>query len=182
MAQYDPANAEACSAAFRKLTSFAELASILAISTKQLGFYLNRGRIYRTFKLNKRTGGQRQISVPRTGLFHIQRKLVPFFHSLYRYRSPVHGFVPGRSIRSNAHQHLHSSVVMNLDLKQFFPSITFARLYGLFQRKPYSLPSNVATMIARLCTIPEGSCRLARPLLRSSRTWCAHTWTKILRI
>jgi retron-type reverse transcriptase len=43
-------------------------------------------------------------------------------------------------------------VVINLDLKDFFPSITFPRVKGLFQALGYD--SHVATLLALLCTEP----------------------------
>ena len=163
MAQLDPAKREALVAAVQSLTSFRDLATLLDVNSKQLGFYLNAGRIYRTFPLKKKSGGERLISCPRTGLFHIQQKLVPFFNAFYKGRSPVHGFVPGRSIRSNAHKHLNSAVLMNMDLLDFFPSITFPRIFGLLRSKPYSLPSNIAAMVARLCTTREGKLPVGSP-------------------
>src|SRR5262249_45514445 len=60
------------------------------------------------------------------------------------------GFVPGRSTMSNAVPHVNRHVVLNADLKDFFPSITFPRVKGVFQALGYS-PA-VATILALLCT------------------------------
>jgi hypothetical protein len=51
---------------------------------------------------------------------------------------------------TNAAPHVGSSVVINADLKDFFPSITLARVDGLFRRIGYS-PA-IATILALLCT------------------------------
>ena len=40
----------------------------------------------------------------------------------------AHGFRVGRSIMSNAAQHTNKAIVINLDLKDFFPSIGFHRV------------------------------------------------------
>src|SRR5206468_12931543 len=40
---------------------------------------------------------------------------------------PAHGFVPGRSIVTNASPHCRRAVVVNMDLEGFFPSIGFPR-------------------------------------------------------
>src|SRR5205085_7108156 len=64
--------------------------------------------------------------------------------------APAQGFVPGRSIVSNASVHAGQAVVVSLDLQDFFPSIGFARVRSVFQRCGYS-PA-VATVLALLCT------------------------------
>src|SRR5262249_29867281 len=63
---------------------------------------------------------------------------------------PAHGFVPGRSILTNAQPHAGKAFVVNLDLRDFFPSIAFPRVRSVFQRAGYS-PA-VATILALLCT------------------------------
>lgn len=51
--------------------------------------------------------------------------------------------------------------VLNLDLKNFFPSITFPRVIGLFKKKPYEIPSPAATVLAQICCfedkLPQGA-------------------------
>ena len=51
--------------------------------------------------------------------------------------------------------------LFGLDLKDFFPSINFGRVYGMFQARPYQLPQRVATILAQLCCygnyIPQGA-------------------------
>ena len=75
-------------------------------------------------------------------------------------RSCVHGFIGGRSIATNAQQHVGRDWVLTLDLKGFFPSINFGRVRGLFITR-YGIPPNVATLLARICTfdneLPQGA-------------------------
>lgn len=47
--------------------------------------------------------------------------------------SHVHGFVPGRSLVSNASAHVDSGLIVNIDLKDFFPSISARRVYGFWR-------------------------------------------------
>src|SRR5207249_4789992 len=63
---------------------------------------------------------------------------------------PAHGFLPGRSIVTNAAVHAGRGVVLNMDLESFFPSITFPRVRSVFQRLGYSPAA--ATILALLCT------------------------------
>jgi len=62
----------------------------------------------------------------------------------------AHGFIKGRSIRTNAAPHVGKQVVVNADLKDFFPTITFHRVRGAFEQLGYS-PA-VATILALLST------------------------------
>lgn len=64
----------------------------------------------------------------------------------------AHGFVPSRSILTNAAPHVGQRVVVNLDLKDFFPTLTFRRVKGLFASLGYS--EHVATVLALLTTEP----------------------------
>jgi retron-type reverse transcriptase len=65
----------------------------------------------------------------------------------------AHGFRRGRSIVSNAAPHAGAEVVVNLDLKDFFPTITFRRIRGVFRKLGYA--EQVATILALLCSEPH---------------------------
>lgn len=62
----------------------------------------------------------------------------------------AHGFVVGRSACTNARVHVGADVVISLDLRTFFTSITVARVNGLFRAMGY--PEPVAWTLATLCT------------------------------
>jgi retron-type reverse transcriptase len=65
----------------------------------------------------------------------------------------AHGFVTGRSIVSNAVPHVGAAIVVNLDLEEFFPTLTYRRVKGLFVKLGYA--EEVATILALLCTEPR---------------------------
>ena len=56
---------------------------------------------------------------------------------------------------------MKKSYVFNLDIKDFFPSINFGRVYGLLLAKPYECTREVATVLAQICTVnntlPQGA-------------------------
>jgi len=58
--------------------------------------------------------------------------------------------VPGRSTKTNALPHVKRAVVVNMDLKDFFPTIVFPRVKGIFRSLGYS-PA-VATVFALIAT------------------------------
>ncbi len=62
----------------------------------------------------------------------------------------AHGFRRDRSIVSNAQPHVGADVIINFDLKDFFPSISYKRVKGLFQSFGYS--EAAATIFGLLCT------------------------------
>ena len=114
-----------------------------------------------TFDIPKRSGGTRKISTPITALKIIQRKLNQVLQQVYEPRPSVHSFISDHDIVSNAKKHLRREWVLNLDLKNFFPSITFPRVIGLFKKKPYEIPSPAATVLAQICCfedkLPQGA-------------------------
>lgn len=61
-------------------------------------------------------------------------------------------FRPGRSILDNAALHVGKAVVVRIDLKDFFPSIVFRRVKGVFESFGYN--EGVATLLALLATEP----------------------------
>ncbi|MBV9469013.1 MAG: RNA-directed DNA polymerase, partial [Abitibacteriaceae bacterium] len=59
-------------------------------------------------------------------------------------------FRPALNIAHNAARHAGASVIVRLDLKDFFPSITFKRVKRMFQRLGFN--EGVATLFALLAT------------------------------
>jgi RNA-directed DNA polymerase len=62
----------------------------------------------------------------------------------------AHGFVTGRSILTNATPHVGQQILVNADLQNFFPTITFHRVLGAFTQLGYSPAA--ATILALLVT------------------------------
>ncbi|SMO63032.1 reverse transcriptase family protein [Melghirimyces algeriensis] len=122
---------------------------------KWLTYHRNTATLchYHRFTIPKRSGGKREISAPKRSLRQAQEWVK---HQLLD-RLPIHpaacGFVPGKSTLVNARQHLGQSVVVKMDLKDFFPSITFRRVKGLFQSS-FGYSESVSTLLALLCTEP----------------------------
>lgn len=116
---------------------------------------------YYEFSLPKKTGGVRQISAPDVFVKMVQRKLLPFLEELYEPSKPVHGFVKGRGIISNALPHAGRKAILNVDIEDFFGTINFGRVRGMLMAWPYNLHSTTATIIARICTykghLPQGA-------------------------
>ena len=105
---------------------------------------------YRRFLLPKKTGGQRTISAPMPRLKRAQYWVLDQLLAKVPSHGAAHGFLPGRSIVTNATPHAGREVVINLDIQDFFPTITFPRIKGVFRGLGYD--ERVATMLALLCS------------------------------
>lgn len=151
---------------FAALKTRQDVADLLEIDRAHLNYHLQispRSIRYTTFDIPKRSGGTRKISTPVTALKIIQQKLNQVLQHVYydRRRPSVHSFIRSHSILSNARAHLRREWVLNIDLKDFFPSITFPRIRGLLIAKPYEIPSVAATVLAQICCfedkLPQGA-------------------------
>jgi RNA-directed DNA polymerase len=138
-----------------RLNSFTDIASALSLEPQQLQWLVyergdSRVDHYIRFTIPKRSGGSRLISRPRPSLQQAQQ----WVHDSILRRQPLHpaamAFRPGVSIVDNARLHVGARIVVRLDLKEFFPTITFARVRGLFESFGYN--PGVATVLALLCT------------------------------
>lgn len=100
--------------------------------------------------IRKRHGESRLIEIPKFKLKQIQRRLLDGLIALLPPHEAAHGFRVGRSIRTFAAPHVGARVVIRLDLRNFFPSITRRRLLPVFLTAGY--PEAVARLFAGLCT------------------------------
>ena len=140
------------------------LAALLRIQPKKLAYIIYKVKDedrYSTFEIPKKRGGARTITAPEGRLKTIQRRLAAELLEAYPERHCVHGFAKGKSIRSNARAHLHKRWVINIDLKDFFPSIHFGRVVGVFKAEPFSFGDRLAREIANICcfnkALPQGA-------------------------
>ncbi len=150
---------------YRKLRSLQDLADFWRVKPSQLSYYafrVDKNRVYKTFSVPRRNGGQRQIEAPRRTLKYLQRLMHESLSIMYGAHPSAHGFLSGHSIVTNARRHRNSQYILNTDLANFFPSITRKRIYGRLTAAPYLLYRNVANVIAALSTnahsqLPQGS-------------------------
>jgi hypothetical protein len=105
---------------------------------------------YVYFEIPKRSGGKRLLAAPQPKLAKAQEWILHNVLEKLATEAPAHGFVKGRSTVTCAAPHVGRDVVVNLDLSDFFPTIGFGRVRGVFHKLGYS-PA-VATIFALLCT------------------------------
>jgi hypothetical protein len=105
---------------------------------------------YRRFMIPKRGGGERAIWAPMPLLKAAQHWILHNIAEKLPVHGAVHGFLPGRSTLSNAAAHTDARIVLKMDVKDFFPTVTLARVKGIFRKAGYR--EQVATLLALLCT------------------------------
>lgn len=131
-----------------------------ATSVKRLISLARKGR-YFSFKIPKKKKGEfRSIDAPGKGLRNVQRALNLVLQEIYTPHAAAMGFVIGRSVVSNAQVHLGQNYVYNIDLKDFFPSITSGRVFKRLQAKPFCLNEKIASMVSDLCCYKHGDLKV----------------------
>ena len=125
------------------------VANLIGYKPKKLSSLLYKipdRKKYTAFDIGKKNGGVRTINAPIPELKLAQRRLHEVLSAclaeveVLEKVSPLctlsHGFSKNRSIYSNAKRHKGRRWVLNLDLKDFFPSINFGRVRGLSNEEP----------------------------------------------
>jgi len=143
------------------LTDFGDaagLAKAMGITVGQLSFLSFNRRVskvshYRRFYMQKKSGGKRLISAPMPRLKQAQYWVLENILNKIPVHKSAHGFANEKSIVTNAQPHVQQDVVINLDFKDFFPTINFRRVKGVFCNLGYS--EHLATILAAICTEPD---------------------------
>lgn len=135
-----------------------ELAELMQISLSELRFVAYNRTVsevthYEKFQLPKKTGGFRTISAPMPKLKSAQHWILQEVLNKLPVHAAAHGFVTKKSIVTNAKEHLQNTLLVNIDLKDFFPSIHYPRVKGFFKAIGYS--EQIATIFALICTESE---------------------------
>lgn len=139
-----------------------DLCNILNISLKQLKYllFVKRNK-YIEFEIPKKNGDTRRILSPVVDLKIIQKKLAILLYNSYEFLDVQHGFIKNRSCLTNANLHIGKRFVLNIDLENFFDTIHFGRVRGLFMNKPYNYNKELATYLAMLVCengkLPQGA-------------------------
>lgn len=138
-----------------------DLAQYLALSPGELDWFADcqsreRASIpeplrhYRYHWVAKASGSLRLIEAPKPRLKQLQRRLLDEILEHIPPHEAAHGFRAGRSIATYAAPHVGQTIVLKMDLRDFFVSITGARVIWLFLTAGY--PEGVARLLTGLCT------------------------------
>lgn len=154
---------------FLRVQSVDDLSHILGLSIGDLKSAIEIAH-YNSFEIPKKCGGTRLISSPDAITRSLQSKLYVYLKAYYQSVHPncVHGFVPkykakaSHHMKANAQVHLGMPFLLNIDIKDFFHSISTERVRSLFANSPFYFDHGVSTVLALLCCyerkLPMGAC------------------------
>ncbi|MBQ5964296.1 reverse transcriptase domain-containing protein [Massilia sp. ZL223] len=133
---------------------FEHLSLLLGLNIEPLARMIaSPSSFYREFAIPKRSGGKRNICAPHESLLLAQRWILKNILEKSEVHVAAQGFLPGRSIKSNALIHLNSKNLLKMDLRDFFPSIPMSWVINVFKDCGYA--PNVAYYLASLCCHSE---------------------------
>lgn len=137
-----------------------ELVRLLKTSFFKLEEMIN-SPFYERFYIRKKAGGLREIIAPGEDLKKVQKQLNYFLQAYYLCLKPkeVTGFVinpnyldKSCNIFENAKAHIDKKHILNVDLLNFFPSISAARIKELFLSNLFQFNRHIAEALALLVT------------------------------
>lgn len=167
----------------RNCTTQRDLARILGYPERkftQILFTQNVIDQYKKFEISKKSGGLRTIYAPKDELKELQRRLSTYLQDCHKeielHRLSNHQQISIKSFSSfafrqkiklelsnrilhfdiynHALKHTNKKFVLNLDLENFFETITFSRIVGYFiKNESFLLKKDIAILIAQICTI-----------------------------
>jgi RNA-directed DNA polymerase len=108
---------------------------------------------YSRFQIPKKKGGVRNIASPKQEMRQAQAWILTNILSKRADATASNvsfAFQKSKNIRQNAEKHLNKNFVVRMDLKDFFPSIKFRRVKGMFHKLGYN--EGLATVFALVCT------------------------------
>ncbi|TGL45974.1 reverse transcriptase domain-containing protein [Leptospira perdikensis] len=141
-------------ALFKSLNSVETVANILEVSPKILNYYTFKSENYQKFFIRKKNGKPRTIYSPNTNIKILQQKLLYIFNLLYKPNQYAYGYIKERNIVDNANKHLKKKFILNVDLSDYFPSITYRRVIG-YLVKNLKIENTAARIITKLICVED---------------------------
>ncbi|GEJ39239.1 hypothetical protein FPKKA176_contig00107-0001 [Flavobacterium psychrophilum] len=127
------------------------LAQLLNIEYHELNNIIeNRTYFYTYYLIKKRTKGHRRIIAPYSNISEVQNWIKNNILDNLTTNINSTAYQKGNSISNNAKIHENNQVIFNIDLENFFETITERRIYGVFKSIGYT--KNVAIDLAKICT------------------------------
>lgn len=124
-----------------------------AVSSKHSEAY------YRKFAINKKNGGKRIINEPLPNLKRVQYWILQNILSEITVSPYAKAYIVKRGLKQNLRFHKGQKKVLNLDIKDFFPSITQEQVENVFKSVGYS--TTLTKYLAKLCMLenylPQGA-------------------------
>ena len=117
---------------------------------------------YTTVEIPKRSGGSRELSIPSDALKSMQKRLAKAFEKELgqKVHKTANAYIRGRNTLTNAVPHLGCAVLIKLDIKDFFPSVTREMLEPYLWRFVFHEPRALERVLDLCMTdrgLPQGA-------------------------
>lgn len=137
------------------------LSFLLQLEPYELSSFVfgNENNLYNEMIIPKKSGGVRVIDIPCMRLKRIQKWILNNILYNFKVDESCVGFIKNKSIYDNAIQHTNKRCVLNMDIKDYFPSISRKQVFQIFYSVGYA--KNVSFYLSKLLTkndtLPQGS-------------------------
>jgi RNA-directed DNA polymerase len=153
----------------QSIDDFSEVTHISKYTIYQLSHHSDK--YYKTFEIPKKSGGKRLICQPSKKLKGLQSWILVNILNNIQVSPSCKGFRKGSSTLDNALPHIGANTILNLDLKDFFPTVTTKQVYNVFKTIGYN--KLIATVFTNICTykemLPQGS--PCSPMVANLTAW-----------
>lgn len=127
---------------------------------QDLFFGRKRNELYHSFLIPKKNGKMRQIEAPSQRLLKYQQWIKRKILDVIPCSESAKGFKKNTSILDNAMPHVGKKTVINLDIKDFFPSVKYTQIFRVFHYYGYN--RQVSHLLTKMCTnsknvLPQGA-------------------------
>lgn len=151
------------------LDDFSVVTHISKYTIYQLSHHSDK--YYKTYEILKKSGGKRTICQPSKKLKGLQSWLLVNILNKIQVSPSCKGFRIGSSTLDNAIPHIGANTILNLDLKDFFPTVSAKQVYNVFKTIGYN--NLIAKVLTNICTykerLPQGS--PCSPMLANLTAW-----------
>ena len=112
---------------------------------------------YAITEIPKRSGGTRTLSIPSDSLKGLQKHLAKAFDAElgHRVHKTANAYIKGRNTITNAVPHLGCTVLIKLDIKDFFPSVTREMIEPIISDFALSEPKAIERLLD-ICVTDQG--------------------------
>lgn len=144
---------------YSEIKDLVHLSYALQINTRKIVFFANdhEKSHWKHITFTQDNGKIRELYVPENGLKKIQRRINMCILDQEQAKLPkeITGFIKERNILNNAEKHCGKKIIINVDIKDFFYSIPFGRVFHLFNKK-LGFNKKTSFILTKLCIYSEG--------------------------
>lgn len=153
----------------QSISDFSEQTHISKYTIYQLSKHSEKH--YKTYQIPKKNGKLRTINQPSRKLKALQAWVLHYILSNIQVSSSCKGFRKKTSIVDNVEPHKFSNAVLNMDIKDFFPTVKKTQVFSVFKSIGYN--SCISTILTNICIhencLPQGS--PCSPMLANLISW-----------